>query len=105
MTIWRAGLPLVAQRPWFGYGPETTRAVFATVYPPQLVYYQGRDVVVDRAHNLWLDLALPAGAAGVVTLGALLAATGRQVWRGCCSAWRRRWRQPKCQFNAKTPRR
>ena len=82
LTIWRATLPLVIARPWLGYGPETMRAVFARVFPPQLVYYQGRHVTVDRAHNLWLDLGMSAGLAGIVAFGALLAGFGRMVWRG-----------------------
>jgi O-antigen ligase len=82
LTIWRATLPLVAARPWLGYGPETMRAVFARVFPPQLVYYQGRHATVDRAHNLWLDLGMSAGLAGIVAFGALLAGFGRMVWRG-----------------------
>jgi len=80
-AIWRASLPLIAQRPWFGYGPETTRAAFATVYPPELVYYQGRGVMVDRAHNVWLDLGLMSGAAGVLAFGGLLVSSGWLLWR------------------------
>ena len=82
LTIWRATLPLVAARPWLGYGPETMRPVFARVFPPQLVYYQGRHVAVDRAHNLWLDLGMSAGLAGIVIFGWLLVAFGRLSWRG-----------------------
>lgn len=82
LTIWRAVLPLVAERPWLGYGPETLGTVFICVYPPQLVYYQGRDALVDRAHNLWLDLALSAGLAGLVAFAALLVNWGLRAWRG-----------------------
>ncbi len=86
LTIWRAALPLAAQRPWLGYGPETMRAVFARVYPPQLVYYQGRRALVDRAHNLWLDLTRSVGLAGAAAFAALLTAWGRRAWRGLRSA-------------------
>jgi putative inorganic carbon (HCO3(-)) transporter len=86
LTIWRAGLPLAAARPALGYGPETLRAVFAGVYPPELVYYQGRAVAVDRAHNLWLDLALASGAAGVLAWAALLAGWAGLAWRGLRTA-------------------
>ncbi len=81
LTIWRAVGRLIAARPWIGYGPETTRAVFARVYPPQLVYYQGRDVMVDRAHNLWLDLGMSAGLAGVLALGGLVVGFGKMALR------------------------
>lgn len=79
LTIWRAVLPLIASRPWTGYGPETTEAAFAPVFPPQLVYYQGRDAIVDRAHNVWLDQALGTGLPGVVALMALFGIAG---WQG-----------------------
>ncbi len=86
LTIWQAAVPLLQVRPWFGYGPETLRNVFVTVYPPQLVYYQGRQAVVDRAHNLWLDVGLSSGLAGVLTLGAVLLAFFRLAGRGLRSA-------------------
>ncbi|MBN1178622.1 MAG: O-antigen ligase family protein [Anaerolineae bacterium] len=92
LTIWRATLPLVAERPGLGYGPETMRVAFARVFPPQLVYYQGRHAVVDRAHNLWLDLGMSAGLAGTLAFAALLVGFGRLAWRGTRAAsetWQR----------------
>ncbi len=82
LTIWRATLPMVATRPWLGYGPETMETAFASVFPPQLVYYQGRGLVVDRAHNLWLDMGMSAGLAGIAAFAALLLGFGRSAWRG-----------------------
>ncbi len=82
LTIWRTTMPLLAARPWLGYGPETMRPLFLRVFPPQLVYYQGRGVAVDRAHNLWLDLGMSTGLAGVLALAALLAGCGWLAWRG-----------------------
>lgn len=81
LTIWRATLPLIAARPILGYGPETMRPVFARVFPPQLVYYQGRHVTVDRAHNLWLDLGMSGGMVAIATFTALLVGIGRMVWQ------------------------
>lgn len=86
VTIWRATLPLIVARPVLGYGPETMRPVFARVFPPQLVYYQGRHVTVDRAHNLWLDLGMSAGVAAVAAFLALLVGVGRLIWRGLRTA-------------------
>lgn len=90
LTIWRAVLPLIGARPWLGYGPETLRPLFAGVFPPQLVYYQGRDVLVDRAHNGALDLLLSAGGIGLVAFAALVAGLGWSVWRGLRAAIDRR---------------
>ncbi len=81
LTMWRAALPLAASRLWLGYGPETTELAFAAVYPPQLVYYQGRDAAVDRVHNLWLDQALSSGVLGVLALASVLVVFGWLVVR------------------------
>jgi O-antigen ligase/Tfp pilus assembly protein PilF len=64
-TIWVAAWELIRERPVLGYGIDALEIVFPRVYPPQLVYYHGRDVFVDRAHNLLLDWALAAGLAGM----------------------------------------
>jgi O-antigen ligase len=92
LTIWRATLDLIAARPWLGYGPETMRAAFARVFPPQLVYYQGRHTTVDRAHNLWLDLGMSTGLAGIAAFAALLAGFVWLAWRGLRET-RARWQR------------
>ncbi|NJN54958.1 MAG: tetratricopeptide repeat protein [Anaerolineae bacterium] len=60
-TIWQASLRLLWPRLWLGYGADTLELHFPSVYPPQLVYYQGRGVIVDRAHNWLLDHSLNYG--------------------------------------------
>ncbi|MBI5033286.1 MAG: O-antigen ligase family protein [Chloroflexi bacterium] len=80
LTIWQTTLPLVAARPLLGYGPETMQFAFVRVFPPQLVYYQGRQFAVDRAHNLWLDLAMSTGWVGVICFIAFVLVLARRVW-------------------------
>jgi tetratricopeptide (TPR) repeat protein len=46
--------------------------VFPRVYPPQLVYYQGRELFVDRAHNLLLDWSAIAGIPGLLAWSLVL---------------------------------
>jgi O-antigen ligase len=89
-AIWRTSLPLTMARPWTGYGPDTMRLVFAQSFPPELIYYQGRHLGVDRAHNLWLDLGLSSGLAGLATFGLVLLAFGRLAWRQLVRASSRR---------------
>lgn len=72
VTIWRATWPLIAARPILGYGPETFSQVFTAVFPPGLVYLQGRAVLVDRAHNLILDTLVSTGLAGFLAYAALV---------------------------------
>jgi len=71
-TIWRATWPLIVARPLLGYGPETFSLVFTAVYPPELVYLQGRAVLVDRAHNLVLDTLSSAGVVGLLAYAVLV---------------------------------
>ncbi len=82
-AIWRATWPLVVARPILGYGPETFGQAFTTVFPPELVYLQGRAVIVDRAHNLILDTLVTTGIAGLLAYAALIGATlvtGVRTW-------------------------
>ena len=81
LTIWRAVLELVVRRPLLGFGPDTLGLVFPRVYPPQLVYYQGRGVTVDRAHNLFLDWMVSTGVLGLLAGTALLMAFFLTGWR------------------------
>ena len=71
-TIWQASLRLLWPRLWLGYGADTLELHFPAVYPPQLVYYQGRGVVVDRAHNWLLDWSLNYGMVATALLIGLL---------------------------------
>ena len=93
-TIWQATLELIGQRPWLGYGPDALGLVFPHVYPPQLVYYQGRGLTVDRAHNLVLDGLVTTGVVGLVAqlavATALLVVAGRAL-RRAVDPWRRAW--------------
>lgn len=73
-TIWRATMALIAQQPFLGHGPETLAQAFTGVFPAELVYTQGRAVLVDRAHNLVLDTLATTGLAGLVTYGLLVGA-------------------------------
>ncbi len=81
LTIWQATLDLVVERPLLGYGLDALELVFPRLHPPQLVYYHGRGVTVDRAHNLLLDWALTTGIMGLVAILALLVTFFVAGWR------------------------
>jgi O-antigen ligase len=65
-VIWRATLTLVGERPFLGHGLDSLAIQFLRVFPPELVYYQGRQVFVDRAHNWLLDTAVTLGVLGLL---------------------------------------
>ncbi|MFO7682157.1 MAG: O-antigen ligase family protein [Chloroflexota bacterium] len=72
LSIWQGTVELIRQRPLLGYGADSLGLIFPRVYPPELVYFQGRDFFVDRAHNLLLDWAITAGLPGLLAFGLLL---------------------------------
>ncbi len=80
-TIWQASLRLLWPRLWLGYGADTLELHFPSVYPPPLVYYQGRGVVVDRAHNWLLDWSLSYGLVALVILVGLTYLIWRAGWQ------------------------
>lgn len=79
-TIWQASLRLLWPHLWLGYGADTLELHFPAVYPPSLVYYQGRGVVVDRAHNWLLDWSLSYGVVATLLLIALIFLLVRAGW-------------------------
>lgn len=80
-TIWQASLHLLWPQLWLGYGADTLDLYFPAVYPPELVYYQGRGVVVDRAHNWLLDWSLNYGVVATIIFGLLILFVLRIGWR------------------------
>ena len=80
-TIWQASLRLLWPRLWLGYGADTLEFHFPSVYPPELVYYQGRGVAVDRAHNWLLDWSLNYGIVATLILVGLVILILRQGWQ------------------------
>ncbi len=80
-TIWQASLRLLWPRLWLGYGADTLELHFPSVYPPELVYYQGRGVVVDRAHNWLLDWSLNYGIVATLMLIGLVVLILSQGWQ------------------------
>ncbi len=66
LAIWQGTVNLIGKRPFLGYGADSLGLIFPRIYPPELVYYQGRDFFVDRAHNLLLDWGVIAGIPGIL---------------------------------------
>jgi len=85
LYLWRTSAPLVARRPWFGWGPDTLAQVypaygtreFVRVFPEAAMQH----VIVDRPHN---DLLQQAISAGLVGLAAYVWLWGTILWM----AWR-----------------
>jgi O-antigen ligase/Tfp pilus assembly protein PilF len=67
-VIWQATLTLIGERPLLGYGLDNLAPQFLRLYPAELVYYQGRQVFVDYAHNWLLDTTVSLGLLGLLAL-------------------------------------
>jgi len=62
--VWKKTLLLIETHPWWGYGPENFERAFKKF---NLEYARtfGDYVIIDRAHNNYLDVAVSCGIAGL----------------------------------------
>lgn len=68
-------------RPFLGYGPEGMDYAFPRVFRAELVPLVGRGVLVDRAHNRYIDMTVATGFLGVTALLVLIAFIFIRAWR------------------------
>jgi len=67
--IWNEGLKAVVRRPILGYGQENF----------ELIFPQERNMKVDNAHNLFLEILVSSGIVGLIIYLAILIETLRNV--------------------------
>ena len=63
-VIWKHAINLIKERPILGYGAETNEIVFDKAF-----YESGfplSNLIIDRAHNLFLDVTLWSGIVGLI---------------------------------------
>jgi O-antigen ligase len=73
----RHTVPMIAQRPWFGYGGGT----YNTAFPP----FKSGDMLLhllyfDHAHNDYAEIAADVGLVGALLLAAVALSTSVRVW-------------------------
>ncbi len=62
-TIWRLGIESVIKRPFLGYGAESGEFVYNLSFQKEKIPLNG--LIIDRAHNLFLDVAMWSGIIGL----------------------------------------
>ncbi len=62
--IWKFGIGQILQRPVFGYGAESGEIVYNNAFNKS--GFPLSDLIVDRAHNLFLDVAMWTGIVGLI---------------------------------------
>ena len=87
--IWRAALDAVADRPLFGFGPDTFRMVFRAFQPVEYAAAAGWSSVADNVHNYPLQLAAGVGVVGAALFYVVVAwaavQSGRVLWERAAS--------------------
>lgn len=82
LYLWRGTLALLARRPSVGYGPETLRLVFPQAWDAEKQRLFGEmPLVIDKAHNDTLDMAMSIGLLGVAAYWWLLVSVLRSARR------------------------
>ena len=65
--IWSRSLPLIREKWLFGYGPDTFPVVFPQQdYVGKYNAYGTTNMIVDKAHNIYIQLALNSGIFGLM---------------------------------------
>jgi hypothetical protein len=64
LVIWKYALEQIGDRPILGFGAETGEAIYIKAFENHDVKLEG--IIVDRAHNLFLDVLLWSGIVGLI---------------------------------------
>lgn len=86
LYLWNETGRLLVRRPILGYGPEALPRVFPQAWTADKRRLFGDEpMVIDKAHNDTLDLAMSAGIAGVAAFWWVILASTRRAWRAARS--------------------
>ncbi len=62
VLFWNIGKTAMAERPWFGFGPENYKVVYQKYFDPHVfLNQQAAEVYADRAHNIFFDTGVSGG--------------------------------------------
>ncbi|SRR5258708_6131956 len=65
INIWQFGIELIKERPILGFGPESGEVIYKNIFAQKnLPLY---NLIIDRSHNLGLDLLQWSGIPGLIT--------------------------------------
>lgn len=82
--IWRGVVHMIAARPWTGWGPDTMYENFARYQAPDKAKVFPPNIIIDRAHNDYLQVAVDSGLPALAAYVWLLIAAlkrGVEAWR------------------------
>jgi O-antigen ligase len=79
--IWENSLPLIKDYFWIGSGPDTFRYVFPSTPEEREQYLGNRFMIVDKAHNEYLQLAITLGVPALILYLSLIAFVIRKAFQ------------------------
>ncbi len=80
LFVWGKSVPLIVERPWFGYGPDTHEKVYKGVSVESFKRFKTPGAI-DRAHNNYIDIAIGQGLFGLFAYCGVMASFFVMLWR------------------------
>ena len=77
--FWQLGIREVIARPILGYGAESGEVIYDRAF--KQINVRLIDFMVDRSHNLFLDVALWSGVVGLILFTGWCIASGKELWK------------------------
>jgi putative inorganic carbon (HCO3(-)) transporter len=64
--IWKKSVPLIYEYFWLGSGPDTFKYVFPADKDEKFEYFNDPEMVVDKAHNEYIQIAVTLGVPALI---------------------------------------
>lgn len=77
--FWQLGIRQVIARPTLGYGAESGEAIYDRAF--KQINVRLIDFMVDRSHNLFLDVTLWSGIVGLILFTGWCIVIGKEIWK------------------------
>jgi len=80
LFIWGKAVPLIQERPWFGYGPDTHEKVYKGFTFESFKRFKTPGII-DRAHNNYIDISIAQGLFGLFAYCGVVVSFLVLLWR------------------------
>lgn len=85
IAIWQKGVQAIAKKPLLGWGLENFETAFQSTLTKK--DFNLRNIRVDRAHNLFLEIAINSGLVGFSVYLLIIYQTLKTLWKGKEEIW------------------
>jgi uncharacterized membrane protein (DUF2068 family) len=78
-TIWKLGLEKVKEKPIWGFGAESNEVIYEDAFRKNNLFLV--NLIIDRSHNLFIDVTLWSGLVGLIFFASWLIEEGHSLYR------------------------